>query len=318
MTTRDTQSLSKSTTALEVVAGHDLSGKTCVITGASAGLGKESAFAFASAGARVVMTGRDAGALQDVGDWIVEAHPDALVESVVMDLNSLASVRAAAAAIEARHESIDILMNNAGVMFTPFGRTTDGFETQMGINHLGHFAFTEGLRRSLVNAGGARIVIMSSGGHKMGDIDYSDPNWERRDYDKFLAYGASKTANLLHMVALDQRLGGEGISVFAINPGAVATSLARHMSSEDFSALRQYARESTAEEGSPSDGLLDFKMPPAGAAPQVWAAVDESLSGRTCLYIEEFAPSSDVRPYALDPVSADRLWEWSAEVTRPM
>ncbi|MCW2751529.1 MAG: short-chain dehydrogenase/reductase [Aeromicrobium sp.] len=306
----------KATTALDVVAGHDLTGKTCVVTGATSGLGREAAGALASAGARVVLTGRSQDALREVSTRIAETHPGALTESVVMDLESLDSVRAAARLIAGRHDSVDILMNNAGVMFTPFGRTADGFESQLGINHLGHFAFTRILEPRLLASGNARVVILSSGGHKMGDIDRADPNWESREYDKFLAYGASKTANLLHMVSLDSRLRSDGVATFAINPGAVATSLARHMTSKDFSALRQYAREATADEGSPDDGFLDFKMPDAGAAPQVWAAVDRSLNGQSCVYIEEFSASTDVLDYALDEESAEWLWDWSERVTQ--
>lgn len=309
--------LTKTTTACEVASDYDLTGRVVVVTGATAGLGRESARAFAAAGARVVLTGRTTTALEETSDWIAQLEPGAVTEGVVMDLASLASVYSAAERIAELHPRIDILMNNAGVMFTPFERTVDGFESQIGINHLGHFAFTRVLEPSLLAAESARVVIMSSGGHKMGDIDHSDPNWERRDYDKFLAYGASKTANLLHMTGLDARLTKRGVTTVSVNPGAVATSLARHMSSQDFSSLRQYAREATAEEGSPTDGFLDFKMPDAGAAPQVWAALSPTLTGLSRVYVEEFAPSSDICEYALDGDSAEKLWLWSERVTRP-
>ena len=130
-------------------------------------------------------------------------------------------------------------MNNAGVMFTPFSRTSDGFEIQFGTNHLGHFELTRLLTPQLIAADGARIVILSSDGHRMGDVDLDDPNWERRDYDKFIAYGASKTANILHMVELDRRLRDSGVRAYAVHPGVVATSLARYMHRDDFKALRQ-------------------------------------------------------------------------------
>lgn len=307
-------SFDKATTALDVASQYDLTGKTVVVTGATAGLGRESARAFAASGARVVLTGRNSEGLRDTVAWIAEAHPTALTESVVMDLTSLASVRAAAEHIAGSHDHLDILMNNAGVMFTPFGRTEDGFESQIGINHIGHFLFTSILEQSLIRAEGARVVVMSSGGHKMDDVDHDDPNWERREYDKFLAYGASKTANLLHMVSLNEKLGDLGVTAVSVNPGAVATSLARHMSGQDFSSLRQYAREATSDEGSPSDGYLDFKMPEAGAGPQTWAALDPALAGYPNAYVEEFAPSDDILDYALDPASAQKLWKWSTAV----
>ena len=136
---------------------------------------------------------------------------------------------------------VHVLMNNAGVMFTPFGRTRDGFELQIGTNHFGHFELTRLLVPQLAAAGGARVVILSSGGHVMGDVDFDDPNWERREYDKFVAYGASKTANILHAKEADRRLCELGIRAYAVHPGTVATSLARYMSREDFSQLRRYA-----------------------------------------------------------------------------
>ena len=131
-------------------------------------------------------------------------------------------------------------MNNAGVMFTPFSRTADGFEIQFGTNHLGHFELTRLLVPQLVAADGARIVILSSDGHRMSDVDLDDPNWERRDYDKFAAYGASKTANILHMVELDRRLRDDGVRAYSVHPGVVATSLARHMNRDDFTTLTQF------------------------------------------------------------------------------
>ncbi len=133
-------------------------------------------------------------------------------------------------------------MNNAGVMFTPFDRTADGFEMQFGTNHLGHFELTRLLTPQLLAADGARIVILSSDGHRLSDVDLDDPNWERRDYDKFAAYGASKTANILHVVELDRRLRHHGVRAYAVHPGVVATSLARHMTRDDFTTLTQFRR----------------------------------------------------------------------------
>ena len=183
--------------ARQVTEGIDLSGKTCVITGASSGLGRESARALAAAGAHVVLTARNPDALAETARWVRAEVPDAKTSTVRLDLTALADVRAAASAIGDIAPAIHVLMNNAGVMFTPFGRTRDGFELQMGTNHFGHFELTRLLVPQLAAAGSARIVTLTSGGHVMGDVDFRDPHWETREYDKFEAYGASKTANIL-------------------------------------------------------------------------------------------------------------------------
>ncbi|MCW2794997.1 MAG: short-chain dehydrogenase/reductase [Nocardioides sp.] len=298
-------------TALEVVDGFDLSGRVCLVTGATAGLGRESARALASAGAQVIAAGRDPRALESTIQWVRQEVPGADVSSVVLDLASLESVRDAAESVSRRVDAIDVLINNAGVMFTPFGRTSDGFELQMGTNHLGHFELTRRLTPQLLRADGARVVILSSGGHVMGDVDLGDPSWETRPYDKFMAYGASKTANILFMVELDRRLRDYGVRAYSVNPGAVATSLARHMSRADFSALKGYAAASTAAKGNPTDGMLDFTMPEQGAATQVWAAVTPELEGRGALYLEECRVSDEVQPYALDGARARELWALS-------
>ncbi|BBN50219.1 hypothetical protein MOKP76_23850 [Mycobacterium avium subsp. hominissuis] len=179
-------------TALQVVEGIDLSDKACVITGASSGLGRESARALAAAGARMVLAARNHDALAQSAEWIRAEVPGARMSTVHLDLTVLSSVRAAAAAIRELTPVIHVLMNNAGVMFTPFDRTHDGFEMQIGTNYFGHFELTRLLVPQLAAAGNARIVILSSRGHRLGNIDLDDPNWERRDYDKFAAYGASK------------------------------------------------------------------------------------------------------------------------------
>ncbi|MDT5256711.1 MAG: hypothetical protein QOD10_1791, partial [Mycobacterium sp.] len=270
--------------AVQVVEGIDLSGKVCVITGASSGLGRESARALAAAGAHVVLTARNEDALAQTAQWIRAEVPDARTSTVGLDLTALADIRAAASAIREIAPAIHVLMNNAGVMFTPFGRTRDGFELQVGTNHFGHFELTRLLVPQLAAAGDARIVTLTSGGHLMGDVDFGDPNWESREYDKFVAYGASKTANILHAKEADRRLRGLGIHAYAVHPGTVATSLARHMSRSDFSRLRKYAAASTAARGEPTDGFLEFVMPEHGAATQVWAAVSPELVDRGGLY----------------------------------
>jgi NAD(P)-dependent dehydrogenase (short-subunit alcohol dehydrogenase family) len=300
--------------ALQVVEGIDLSGRVCVVTGASSGLGRESARALAAAGAHVVAAARNRDALAETVAWIHAELPHAQTSTVQLDLTSLASVRAAATAIGEIAPVIHVLMNNAGVMFTPFGRTEDRFETQIGTNHFGHFELTRLLVRQLAAAQGARLVILSSGGHVLGDVDLNDPNWQHREYDKFVAYGASKTANILHAVEADRRLSELGIRAYAVHPGTVATSLARYMSRTDFSQLRKLAVASTAARGERTDGHLDFSTPEHGAATQVWASVSPELTGRGGLYLEDCRVSDAVAPYARDPEHAAALWQLSEKL----
>jgi NAD(P)-dependent dehydrogenase (short-subunit alcohol dehydrogenase family) len=303
-----------SRTALQVVEGIDLSGKACVITGASSGLGRESARALAAAGAQVILAARNTDALTETARWIHAEVPDAKTSTVRLDLTSLASVRTAATEISEATPVIHILMNNAGVMFTPFSRTQDGFEIQIGTNHFGHFELARLLTPQLAAAAGARLVILSSGGHMLGDVDFDDPNWEHRDYDKFVAYGASKTANVLHAVEADRRLCELGIRAYAVHPGTVATSLARYMSRSDFSQLRKYAVASGAARGESTDGYLDFTTPEHGAATQVWAAVSPELADRGGLYLEDCDISEAVAPYARDAEHAAELWTLSEKL----
>ena len=306
--------MTESRSALQVVEGIDLSGKVCVITGASSGLGRESARALAAAGAQVILAARNTDALAEAHRWIRAEVPDAHTSTVQLDLTSLASVRAAARQIHETTPVIHILMNNAGVMFTPFDRTQDGFEIQIGTNHFGHFELTRLLVPQLAAAAGARVVILSSGGHVLGDVDFDDPNWEHREYDKFVAYGASKTANILHAVEADRRLCELGIRAYAVHPGTVATSLARYMSRSDFSQLRRYAVASSAARGESSDGRLDFTTPEYGAATQVWAAVSLELADQGGLYLEDCGISETVAPYALNPEHAAQLWALSEKL----
>jgi NAD(P)-dependent dehydrogenase (short-subunit alcohol dehydrogenase family) len=294
---------------MDVVAGADLTGKTVVITGASSGLGRESARALASAAAHVILTARNADALAETKASIADESPDASTSVIALDLTSLASVREAAAAIADIAPAIDVLMNNAGVMFTPFGNTSDGFETQFGTNHVGHFELTRLLVPQLEAADGARIVILSSDGHRLSDIDLDDPNWEHRDYDKFAAYGASKTANVLHMVELDRRLRDSGVRAYAVHPGVVATSLARYMERGDVKALAQFEPADPMQER--IDIRHDFTMPEQGAATQVWAAVAEELADTGSVYLVDCAIRDEVAPYAVDPDRAVALWELS-------
>lgn len=292
-------------TALQIVEGVDLTGKTVVITGATSGLGRESARCLAHTGARVVLTGRDAAALADTQAWVREQVPQASTATVRMDLTSLESVTAAAAEISDLTPAVHVLMNNAGVMFTPFERTVDGFEMQFGTNHLGHFELTRSLLPALVAADGARVVNLSSEGHRLGDIDLEDANWEHRDYDKFVAYGASKTANVLHAVELDRRLRDSGVHAYAVHPGIVATSLARHMDDQDFADLTRRGRTNR-----------QFTTPEYGAATQVWAAVSDDVTPAGGVYLSDCAVA-EAAAYAVDEARALQLWQLSEQLCTP-
>ena len=217
----------------------------------------------------------------------------------VLDLTSLASVRAFASWLLERHPRIDLLVNNAGVMVTPFERTADGFEMQFGTNHLGHFLLT-GL---LLPAAPGRVVNLSSGGHRASDIHWEDPNYETRPYDKFEAYGQSKTANILFSVELDRR----GVPSYSVHPGMIATELGRHMTKEDMQSLRDRASQS------PTGGLPGYKSIEEGAATSVWAATAAELAGQGGAYLED-CRVSEAMAYARDPEAAARLWALSEEL----
>lgn len=289
----------------EVLAGVDLTGRTAVVTGVSAGLGVETARALTSVGARVVGAARDLAKARRALEGID-------VELVELDLSDLQSVRRCAAEVLERVEALNLLINNAGVMAPPLMRTAQGFELQLGTNHLGHFLLTRLLEPALVAGAPARVVNVSSRGHLRGGIDFDDPHWRTRDYDKWKAYGQSKTANVLFAVELERRLGPKGVHAYAVHPGVIFTELSRHLTDEDLTAL------GSGSGGRPPLTLVDV---PTGAATQVWAATAPELEGRGGIYLENCSVSSPTpgdmsggyAPYAVDPDVATRLWEWSEQ-----
>jgi NAD(P)-dependent dehydrogenase (short-subunit alcohol dehydrogenase family) len=290
------------TTTEQVLAGVDLTGSIAVVTGASSGLGLQTVQALRSVGCEVVAAVRDVPKTRAVLDCDV----------VALDLADLASVRRSAAAIAARYPRIDLLINNAGVMAPPLMRTAQGFELQLGTNHLGHFVFTNSLLDRLGD--GSRIVNLSSRGHLRGGIRWADPHYrDEAGYERWAAYGQSKTANILFTVELERRLVDRGIHAFAVHPGAIHTELARHLTRDDVNAAL----------GRTSGHPMRMKDLSQGAATTVWAATSAELDGRGGSYLEDCHIAAETSgdgsggyaPYAVDPEQAARLWAWSAAET---
>ena len=297
--------MSATTTTDEVLAGADLRGTRAIVTGGAAGLGRETARALAAAGADVLIAARDPDKARAAADAIRDTVPNASVDIGALDLASLASVREFAGSFVQEHGACGLLINNAGVMATPFGRTSDGFELQLGTNHLGHFALTVLLADALIAAAPARVVTLTSAGHLASDIQWDDPGYEHLPYDKWEAYGQSKTANILFTVELERRLGPRGVHAYAVHPGMIITELGRHLSPQDIDDLVARA-----------DGALPAVKPvEAGAATTVWAATATELEGQGGTYLEDCHVSDAHAPYARDPEAAARLWELSERLT---
>jgi len=305
-------------TTEEVLRGIDLTGKLAIVTGGYSGIGLETTRALAGAGAQVVVPARR----REIAREAV-ADLDG-VEVDELDLADLDSVRAFAERFLDSGRSIDLLINNAGIMAAPETRVGPGWEAQFAVNHLGHYALANRLWPALARDGGARVVSVSSNGHQLSDIHWDDPHFER-GYDKWQAYGQAKTANVLFAVHLDALGRDAGVRAFAVHPGVILTQLARHLSDEELTALGL-----VKEDGSFADF---FRTPEQGAATQVWAATSPRLAGLGGVYCEDCdiaeitepdqaageaevaGLTSGVRPYAVDPEAAARLWELSAGLT---
>jgi NAD(P)-dependent dehydrogenase (short-subunit alcohol dehydrogenase family) len=302
-----------SSTTDEVMGGVDLAGRRVLVTGVSAGLGVESARVLAAHGAQVVGTARDLDKARRATEVVeAEAANGGAIEIVALDLASLASVRACADALLDARRPFDVIIANAGVMATPFGLTADGFETQFGTNHLGHFVLVNRLA-PLLQAGG-RVVVLSSSGHRFSEVNLEDPNFEHTDYTPFGAYGRSKTANALFAVEFDRRHKAGGVRATAVHPGSIQTELGRHMTPETTAGMiRQIDAAKT-----PAGPAFFWKTIPQGAATSLWAgfvAPADAVGGRYCedCHVAELIPNDSaaregVRPYALDPQTARRLW----------
>jgi NAD(P)-dependent dehydrogenase (short-subunit alcohol dehydrogenase family) len=310
------------TTTDEVLQGVDLSGQRALVTGASSGLGEETARALASKGAAVTMAVRDL-AKGEAAAARIRASTGGDLEVARLDLSVPGSVRAFAGGWLDRHRELNLLINNAGIMACPLMRTAEGWEMQFATNHLGHFLLTNLLMPALKAGAPARIVNLSSAGHKFGDVDFDDPHFDRRPYEKWVAYGQSKTANVLFSVELSKRLAPHGITANAVHPGGIQTELGRHLTEEDREVLMARVAE--------TPGGFTFKPVEAGAATSVWAATAAELEGRGGLYLEDChvaeeqpAPAAGEAGnptlaggylgYARDPSSAARLWSLSEEL----
>jgi NAD(P)-dependent dehydrogenase (short-subunit alcohol dehydrogenase family) len=282
------------------------------------GLGVETARALVAHGADVVGAARDLEKAQPATSEVRKAAAEtgATFELIELDLAGLKSVRAAADKLVADGRLFDVMIANAGVMATPFGKTEDGFETQFGTNHLGHFVFVNRIAK-LIRAGG-RLVTLSSSGHRFSDVDLKDPNFDTTPYDAMVAYGRSKTANILFAVEFDRRHRDRGIRATAVHPGGIMTELSRHMPDGAIEAWIQQLQEQRAAAGEPP---FEFKSIPQGAATSVWAGVVASsgeVGGKYCedCQVGDLLPpdsqlsaiSRGVRGYALDPENAKALW----------
>jgi NAD(P)-dependent dehydrogenase (short-subunit alcohol dehydrogenase family) len=298
----------------EVLDGVDLRGKRVLVTGVSAGLGVETARALVAHGAAVVGAARDLDKARGATSPVRSAAEvgGGSLELVALDLASLASVRAGADAVLADGRPFDIIIANAGVMACPKSQTQDGFETQFGTNHLGHFVFVNRIA-SLLKPGG-RLVNLSSAGHRFADVDLEDPNFERTAYDEWAAYGRSKTANILFAVEFDRRHRDRGIRATALHPGAIQTELGRYMTAEARDRLIAAINATQQAHGGPP---FAYKSIPQGAATSVWAACVAPASEIGGQYCEDCHVASiqegeglrgGVRPYALDPARAKALW----------
>ena len=299
-------------TALEVVADIDLSGKVAMVTGGYSGLGTETVRALAAAGAKVIVAARrpDAAAKDLEG---VEGD----ISIVHLDLADPGSIDACADEVAAQVPALHILVNNAAIMANPLTRDARGYESQFATNHLGHFQLVARLWPLLAAAGGARVVSVSSIGHRLNGLDLDDPNFERRDYDKWKAYGQAKSANALFALALDAKGEAHGVRAYSVHPGGIATPLQRHLTMEEQVAMGWYDAEGNVHKA--------FKTPEQGASTSVWCATSPLLDGIGGVYCENCnigapwkegdPPGSGVFPHIMDKDLADALWAKSEELT---
>jgi NAD(P)-dependent dehydrogenase (short-subunit alcohol dehydrogenase family) len=311
-------------TTEDVLSGVDLRGKRILVTGVSAGLGVETARSLAAHGAQVVGAARD---LTKAEAATAQVRKDAdagggSLELIQLDLADLKSVRACADQLLKKGKPFDVIIANAGVMAAPFSHTSDGFETQFGTNHLGHFVLVNRIA-SLIPTGG-RLVNVTSAGHRYSNVNLDDPNFEKTPYEPFVAYGRSKTANILFAVEFDRRHRDRGVRAAAVHPGIIQTELVRHMNPSWLQTRVEEINQQRAEAGKPS---VEWKSMAQGAATSVWAAVvapANEIGGRYCedchvgSIVPEDVPVSamteGVRTYAVNANAAAALWKKSEQM----
>lgn len=299
-----------SSTAREVLLGVDLAGKRAIVTGASSGIGVETARELARAGARVHLAVRDVMAGRDRAAEIVDSTENHEISVSALDLTDLASVRRFVADWTG---PLDVLVNNAGVMGTPLLRTAGGWELQFATNHVGHFALATGLHGALARAQGARVVVVSSSAHHRSPVVLDDVHFERRAYDRWVAYGQSKTANILFAVEASRRWANDNIFVNALHPGAIFTNLQRWVDRDEEQRALSVARRA----------LISFKTVEQGAATSTLLAGSPIVDGVYGRYFEDCNealltnsdnPNRGVEAYALDPDAAARLWTYTEKL----
>jgi NAD(P)-dependent dehydrogenase (short-subunit alcohol dehydrogenase family) len=308
----------------EVLEGIRLGGKRVLVTGVSSGIGVETARSLAAHGAHVVGAARDLAKAETATSQVrIDAAANGgSFELIALDLAELKSVRACADDLLAKGNGFDLVIANAGVMATPFGHTADGFEMQFGTNHLGHFVLVN--RIAALMGAGARLINLASSGHRYSNVNLQDPNFTRTPYDPFVAYGRSKTANILFAVAFDQRHRQRGVRAAAVHPGGIQTELGRHMDRSQVDGIVERMNKQLAAEG---NAPFQWKTIAQGAATSVWAgavAAADAIGGRYCenCHVGEIvaddvaisAVSEGVRRYALDLATADALWKKSEEM----
>ena len=312
------------TTTDEVLLDHDLTGRHFMITGASSGLGEESSRALAQAGATVTMLARNQCKLDKAIERIKSTNPSAVLKTGIADLSDQQSIRDYALGFLATGETIDVLINNAGVMVCPFGKTADGIEMQFGTNHIGHFLLTNLLMPAILAGANPRIVNLSSAGHTHSDVNLDDPNFEKSEYNAWESYGRSKSANI-HFTQEIVRRYGDRIQSFAVHPGVIMTELGRHLTPELMNEMTERVKSrATSSSQAKETGALPFKSVEEGAATQVWASVTENLSENNGAYlgdcqvgVEGGNPSeSGYLPYIFNKDTAEALWSLSEKLVK--
>lgn len=298
-------------TAREVLAGIDLSGRNYIVTGGYSGIGLETVRALVEAGASVTVPAR----APETARGALAGLPN--VEVAEMDLADLASVRAFADTWRESGRPLHGLVNNAGIMACPLARVGPGWESQFAVNHLGHFELARQLEPSLKAAGGARVIALSSTAHIISDVHWDDPHFRTHDYDKWQAYGQSKTADALFALGLDRRWAADGVRAFSVHPGGIFTPLQRHLGDEEMIALGWKNADGSLSEAA----MRMMKNPEQGAATTIWALTSPRLDGLGGLYCEDcdVAQLADensqryqhVRPWACSEAGVERLWAMS-------